>query len=50
MPTGHAKNRVPTGMQIVGRTYCDEDVMRAAIAYERAVGGWYGDATARPKL
>lgn len=50
VPTGHAKNRVPTGMQIVGRTYCDEDVMRAAIAYERAVGGWYGDATARPKL
>ncbi len=50
VPTGHAKNRVPTGMQIVGRTYCDEDVMRAAIAYEKAVGGWYGDATARPKL
>jgi len=50
VPTGHAKNRVPTGMQIVGRTYCDEDVMRAAIAYEKAVGGWYGDATVRPKL
>lgn len=50
VPTGHAKNRVPTGMQIVGRTYCDEDVMRAAIAYERAVGGWYGEAASRPKL
>ncbi|MBX3572747.1 MAG: amidase [Mesorhizobium sp.] len=50
VPTGHAKNRVPTGMQIVGRTYCDEDVMRAAIAYEKSVGGWYGEATARPKL
>jgi Asp-tRNA(Asn)/Glu-tRNA(Gln) amidotransferase A subunit family amidase len=50
VPTGHDRNRVPTGMQIVGRTYCDEDVMRAAIAYEKAVGGWYGDAGARPKL
>lgn len=50
VPTGHAKNRVPTGIQIVGRTYCDEDVMRAAIAYEKAVGGWYGEASSRPKL
>ncbi len=50
VPTGHAKNRVPTGMQIVGRTYCDEDVIRAAMAYEKAVGGWYGAPSDRPKI
>ncbi|MGO4843924.1 amidase family protein, partial [Rhizobiaceae sp. 2RAB30] len=26
VPSGHAKNGVPTGIQIIGRTYCDEDV------------------------
>lgn len=50
VPTGHAKNRVPTGIQIVGRTYCDEDVIRAALAYEKAVGGWYGAPADRPKI
>ena len=30
MPSGRAKNGVPTGIQIVGRTYCDADVFRAA--------------------
>lgn len=50
VPTGHAKNRVPTGMQIVGRTYCDEDVIRAAMAYEKAVGGWYGAPADRPRI
>jgi amidase len=50
VPTGHARDRVPTGMQIVGRTYCDEDVMRAAMAYEKAVGGWYSEAATRPMI
>ena len=50
VPTGRARNGVPTGMQIVGRTYCDADVFRAGMAYEKAVGGWYGDRGARPKL
>jgi Asp-tRNA(Asn)/Glu-tRNA(Gln) amidotransferase A subunit family amidase len=50
VPTGHAKNGVPTGIQIVGRTYCDEDVFRAAIAYEKALGGWYGGKASRPKI
>lgn len=50
VPTGHAKNGVPTGMQIVGRTYCDADVFRAAMAYETAVGGWFGSKKARPRL
>jgi Asp-tRNA(Asn)/Glu-tRNA(Gln) amidotransferase A subunit family amidase len=50
VPSGHAKNGVPTGIQIVGRTYSDEDVFRAGMAYEKAVGGWYGEKTRRPKL
>jgi Asp-tRNA(Asn)/Glu-tRNA(Gln) amidotransferase A subunit family amidase len=50
VPTGRAASGVPTGMQIVGRTYSDADVFRAGMAYERAVGGWYRDSTTRPKL
>ena len=50
VPTGRAANGVPTGMQIVGRTYSDADVFRAGMAYEKAVGGWYGDGAKRPKL
>ncbi|HVO02471.1 MAG TPA: amidase [Candidatus Cybelea sp.] len=50
VPSGHAKNNVPTGIQIVGRTYSDADVFRAAMAYETAVGGWYRDSAHRPKL
>lgn len=50
VPSGFAKNGVPTGIQIVGRTYCDADVMRAAMAYENAVGGWYGSKKGRPRL
>ncbi|UVK47186.1 amidase [Mesorhizobium sp. AR07] len=50
VPSGHAKNGVPTGIQIIGRTYCDEDVFRAGMAYEKALGGWYGEKASRPKL
>jgi len=50
VPSGHAKNRVPTGIQIIGRTYSDADVFQAAMAYESAVGGWYRDSAHRPKL
>ena len=50
VPTGRAKNGVPTGMQIVGRTYSDTDVFRAAMAYETAVGGWYRNSAGRPAL
>lgn len=50
VPSGHAKNGVPTGIQIIGRTYSDEDVFRAAIAYEKALGGWYGAKATRPKI
>ncbi|BCH20911.1 amidase [Mesorhizobium sp. L-8-3] len=50
LPSGHARSGVPTGIQIIGRTYCDEDVFRAGMAYEKAVGGWYGEKAKRPKL
>lgn len=50
VPSGRATNGVPTGIQIVGRTYCDGDVFRAAMAYETALGGWFKDAASRPKL
>jgi amidase len=50
VPSGHASNGVPTGIQIVGRTYCDADVFRAGMAYERAIGGWYGNDSKRPAL
>jgi Asp-tRNA(Asn)/Glu-tRNA(Gln) amidotransferase A subunit family amidase len=36
VPSGSAKSGVPTGMQIVGRTYDDVNVFRAAKAYEDA--------------
>ena len=49
VPSGFASNGVPTGIQIVGRTYDDVSVFRAAAAYERAapVLDW---ANQRPKL
>jgi amidase len=48
IPSGRAGNGVPTGIQIVGRTYCDADVFRAALAYETAQGAWYQDVRSRP--
>lgn len=48
VPSGFASNGVPTGIQIVGRTYCDEDVFRAALAYETALGGWFNAPDERP--
>ncbi|MET1025745.1 MAG: amidase [Dongiaceae bacterium] len=50
VPTGRAANGVPTGMQIVGRSYCDADVFRAGLAYETAIDGWYGNKRRRPVL
>jgi amidase len=50
VPSGRARNGVPTGIQIVGRTYCDADVFRAGMAFETAVGSWYGDPAGRPAL
>jgi Asp-tRNA(Asn)/Glu-tRNA(Gln) amidotransferase A subunit family amidase len=36
VPTGFAASGIPTGMQIVGRTFDDVTVFRAAFAYEMA--------------
>ena len=41
VPTGFAASGVPTGMQIVGRTYDDVSVFRASAAYESA-NPWRG--------
>jgi amidase len=45
VPSGQARSGVPTGIQIVGRTYDDVRVFRAAASYESALGGF--DAPAR---
>jgi len=50
VPSGRARNGVPTGIQIVGRTYCDADVFQAAMAFETAQGQWYRGPDGRPKL
>jgi amidase len=50
VPSGKASNGVPTGIQIVGKTYCDEDVFQAALAYETALGGWFNLKNKRPTL
>lgn len=50
LPSGRAETGVPTGIQLVGRTFDDVTVFRAALAYEKAVGGWYATKKARPRL
>ncbi len=50
VPSGHAANGVPTGIQIVGRSYSDADVFRAGAGYEAALGGWYTGPKTRPAL
>jgi amidase len=50
VPSGHAKNGVPTGTQIVGRSYSDASVFQAGMAYEAALGGWYGSKATRPMV
>jgi amidase len=48
-PSGRAANGVPTGIQIVGRTYDDVSVFRAAAAFERA-RPWLDAPARRPRL
>ena len=47
VPSGVASNGVPTGVQIVGRTYSDVDVFRIGAALERA-RPWTGLAPMTP--
>ncbi|MCH7941917.1 MAG: amidase [Proteobacteria bacterium] len=49
VPSGRASNGVPTGIQIVGPTYDDVAVFRAAAAFER-VRPWLDTAARRPSL
>lgn len=49
VPSGFASNGVPTGLQIVGRTYDDVSVFRAAAAFERA-RPWLDTPLRRPRL
>ncbi|MBI2720061.1 MAG: amidase [Rhizobiales bacterium] len=50
VPSGHAANGVPTGIQIVGRTWDDARVFKAGLAYEKVLGGWYASKGRRPVL
>ena len=50
VPSGFAQSGVPTGIQIVGRTFDDATVFKAALAYEKSAGGWFTDAKGRPKI
>ena len=50
VPSGHAKSRVPTAIQLIAQPQNDLAVFQAAMAYEKACGGWYGDTTKRPSL
>lgn len=49
VPSGFAENGVPTGVQIVGRTFDDVSVFRVAAELER-VEPLYGSESTRPKL
>jgi amidase len=49
VPSGRAATGVPTGIQIVGRTYDDISVFRAAAAFERA-RPWLDKPERRPTL
>ncbi len=48
VPSGFAATGVPTGIQIVGRTFDDPAVFRAALAFEQDAGGWFRDRAGRP--
>lgn len=50
VPSGHTTQGVPTGIQIVGRTWDDARVFRAGLAYEKALGGWYTTRENRPAI
>jgi amidase len=50
VPSGHTAQGVPTGIQLVGRTWDDARVFRAGLAYEKALGGWYTAREKRPMI
>ena len=50
LPSGHTRDRVPTGIQLIGATYRDRDVFRAGMAFETATGEWYREPSRRPAI
>ena len=50
VPSGHTSQGIPTGIQIVGRTWDDARVFRAGLAYEKALGGWFTSREKRPAI
>jgi Asp-tRNA(Asn)/Glu-tRNA(Gln) amidotransferase A subunit family amidase len=40
VPSGFASSGVPTGIQVIGKTYDDLSVFRAAYAFESAHDWW----------
>ena len=50
VPSGHTTGGIPTGIQIVARTWDDTRVFKAGLAYEKALGGWYTEGQKRPNL
>jgi Asp-tRNA(Asn)/Glu-tRNA(Gln) amidotransferase A subunit family amidase len=50
VPSGHTNEGIPTGIQIVARPWDDTRVIRAGLAFEKAVGGWYTAKEKRPIL
>ena len=49
VPSGRARNGVPTGLSVVGKTYDDVTVFRVAAAYEK-LQPWLDCAERRPAL
>jgi Asp-tRNA(Asn)/Glu-tRNA(Gln) amidotransferase A subunit family amidase len=49
VPSGFARNGVPTGIQIAARTYDDVTAFRIGAAYER-VRPWFHEPAARPTI
>lgn len=50
VPSGFASTGVPTGIQIIGRTFDDPAVFKASLAYEAQCGGWLRSPSTRPRL
>ncbi len=50
LPSGHASTGVPTGIQIIGRTWDDATVFKVGLAFEKAIGGWFNDRKTQPTL
>lgn len=50
VPSGRTSVGIPTGIQIVGRTWDDARVFRVGLAYEKALGGWFTGREKRPAI